>query len=192
MTFETIDLTVNETTESRTIFTKSVKFSKYKNISKLWIDAILSAPSGILSSGWYLNKMLLNGKGVETNLGTSSNLKIFDSKVKGNRIDLVPNENNIITVGWNAPLGAGVISPHANITVRIKVEGELAVPGSDIIPSELLEAGNLSNITENLDKLGDRATIPSLIIIIILVVLAIAALLLLPRILLTKKILDEV
>lgn len=193
MAVETIDLTINETTESRTSFTKTVKLAKYKTISKMWIEAILSAPSGVLSTGWFIDKILVNGIGPQQNLGQEINLKIFDSRVTGSKkVEVKPGENNIISVGWNAPFGAGVISPHANITVKIRVEGETIAPGLGILPSESIESLNPANITESFDKLADRATIPSIIIFIVLIALVIIGILLLPRILLTKKLIDEV
>lgn len=184
MALEIIDLYINQSTEGREFLTKVVKLSNYKTINKIWVEAILSAPTGILSQGWAINEIRINNKGKKHVFGQSVISKFYDSR-GGGESPITIGESNIVKVGWLAPFGAGVISPHANITIKLRIEGEKTIP---FIDSEIETALDVNNIKETIDSIADKSTLPLIGLGIGLIVLVIIAIIFLPRILLALSV----
>lgn len=189
MAIEVIDLFINESTEARESLTKVVKFSGYQKINKVWIDVFLTAPKGFVND-WALETISVNGIRIP-----SSNTHEFSMKVSdrtglqtGSPTTLKIGENNQFSIQWRAPFGAGVISPHASITAKLRVDGEKLLP----IDSELLENVNPVNIVSNLERIQDKATIPTIIFVIALLALFILFIFLAPRILLTLGVINTI
>ena len=145
------------------------------------------APDGFINE-WSLDKIVVNGASFDPFVKFDTLVKVYDANRKLNRGGIKIGENNTFSLFWRAPVGAGVISPHANVTLQLRIDGQKKLP----IDSEIIENLNLNNIQEDFQRKIDRSTPEAIIFIIIIIAIIVLMMFLLPRLLTSLVLIDRI
>lgn len=146
----------------------------YDSITNAVLKIQLLADTPFLNIyGWKLTKVDVNGNIFYPNSAQDTSILIQDVNNVNTSLRKVlnPNGNNTISINFDAPIGAGVISQSAQINAQLLVTGSKSISGSlglNNLPSSSDIISNISNFFKD--------NTPVAIAILILIAVIIVAL----------------
>jgi hypothetical protein len=177
---QTITIINRESTEGRESMINKVNLQSYTTIKHAELRVSLHAPDGVpflgdlgLPADWRITKITVNGKRFDPSGPQESTNKIHDSQA-GSYFSgvLQAGADNTISIFWIGPLGAGVTSPHAQISAKLIIQGDEIIPGLGQIGTTF----DPTNIFDDVGQAGKNATLPTVLlflgVIVVLVLIA--------------------
>ena len=165
---QSITIINRESTEGRESMINKVNLQSYTTVKHAELRVSLHAPDGVpflgdlgLPADWRITKITVNGKRFDPSGPQESTNKIHDSQGGTFFRDVLKaGADNTISVFWIGPLGAGVTSPHAQISAKLIIQGDEIIPGLGQIGTTF----DPTNVFDDLGQAGKNAALPTILL----------------------------